>query len=153
MALFNVRDLVVVVMVASASVGAQTTAKAARIERSLSPCVLKLAIPSFGPIAYLGAASDAPIVTTIAIGDRGVISQIIFSHGADIHHQNEIEEVVRQSSFNPICSGRLVEVVFSYKIMGSERFTRQTRIEFMPPNSFVIITNPLKANVDQFYAK
>ncbi len=114
---------------------------------SLSPCVIDLKVPRFGPGAYADGETDVPIVSLIEIGQGGRLTTVKF-RGGKRGHRSEIERFLRSSTFSSSCAGRHVEIQFSYRIEGPTGQYHTLWIEFKPPNHFVIFTNPRAAIID-----
>jgi hypothetical protein len=114
---------------------------------SLSPCVQDLKIPKFGPGARAAGDSAQPVISIVEIGANGSPAKIEFRNG-DQRHRHEIEWYLRDSSFSSACAGKRIEIRFSFRIEGPRANYHTLRIEFKPPNHFLIFTNPLRPTVD-----
>ena len=103
-------------------------------------CITQIELPSYSFVARMSLGGD--VTAFVRVGPRGKVASIRMP-GADQSLDREVEATLREDTlYDSHCSGRQIEVVFTFRLEGDFVDDPHTRIEFAPPNHFILISQP-----------
>ena len=103
-------------------------------------CVTHLRLPGYTPISRGARMMGTASVSVGVAGDGQPLT--IDVQGVPKLLRDTITESLRLSAYSPSCSGKLVRLIFEFRVAGEPAANPKSEVWFHPPNRFSIITAP-----------
>ena len=112
-------------------------------EKTVQPgiaCMLRLDLPRYPNIARAARSGG----TADAVVDLGTEGQILAVHISGVKPilRDAVEQGLRSSKYSARCGRTSLRLQFRFEIIGSPKDNPETHVSFIPPNKFVISTEP-----------
>ncbi len=119
---------------------AETPNFAQELMQSNVGCVSELRIPAYPPLAR-SARMTGTALASGKVGNDGHLHEIEVTGVAKLLRE-VVAEKLQQSSFSVDCVGRIIRVLFEFRVVGRASENPATEITFFGPNRFLIATQP-----------
>lgn len=111
-------------------------------------CIRDLGIPTFTSVARR-AHTGGTITAVVTIGPSGKSSAVSVS-GTQADLGEEVKIFLEDdTTYQLTCSGKKVTLTFEFRLEGQPVSNPWTKVRFLPPNRFVIISNPMLPAIDR----
>jgi hypothetical protein len=109
-------------------------------------CLLELELPQFATANLVPQGGE--VVAHVILDSDGKPKEIKLT-ATEPHLSMEIEYQLRErAKYRPGCSAKEVALEFSFRVEGKAVPSPFAKILFIPPNRFVITTQPVQSNPD-----
>ena len=110
-------------------------------------CIKDLMVPRYNLYARR-SATGGTVKAIVTIGSSTKPAKIELQ----ATDQDLAEEVraylTRETTYSEACEGKLVELLFTFRLEGEAEWDPPVFVRFQPPNHFIIISRPKKPNIN-----
>lgn len=115
-------------------------------------CIQSLELPRFATASM--SPKGGTVTVSVEVTSKGVAGKASFAGEVAETTKHEVEHHVRnRATYDARCAGKSVALKFTFKVEGEPNPTPFSRVIFIPPSEFVIITQPAAPVVDRIYSK
>jgi hypothetical protein len=110
-------------------------------------CITEMSLPRYTHTARR-SRTGGTVRATVTVGQHGIPAKVeTISPDPDIAEE-VTKYLTKATTYSATCSGKLVQVIFTFTLEGEPEFDPPVWIRFRPPNHFLIFSTPRKPNVN-----